>query len=57
MIEIESVSRHVADLASATAFYEALGFTPDSGGATDWAADSQQLCCVTPVGWNGANLH
>jgi catechol 2,3-dioxygenase-like lactoylglutathione lyase family enzyme len=43
-IALESVSRHVKDLAAATAFYRALGFAP-VGDAADWhdGADRRRL--------------
>ena len=39
MIAIESVGRHVADLAASAAFYEALGFTPEGEGVSTWAEE------------------
>lgn len=39
MIAIESLSRHVADLAQARSFYETLGFTAEQDGMPPWVAD------------------
>lgn len=55
-IALESVSRHVADLDAAAAFYTALGFV--AGAASDWGADDthRRLWDAEGLEWRSLTL-